>query len=376
MQSDFHLEKENMLIKFRQEKKELTAVIETIESDENDREAEAKHSFEQLREEIRNRNLEEINMLRISLDAQIEELEQHFETAHLNYLQQTAQRTHDFKELTQNDQRLSHEIELKKKKIDNLQTTIQQWRAKIRQLNRETEERNRLLLEEKHSIQKHYQQLKQRIQAYRGTQNQRLLQLSQSANTCKGALQSKLDLAARVLQMAELARKMETEQEQVLPFATEVVMEEAPPSPVTQKGGKDKNNNNDNSKADNDKEYSTAQSSVWAPPNNVSNPTGEKFVAPEDRMLNFHRKYNKALLDTIAIDKEKQRLTEENAQLQDLITQFINGTRVSDAILSDDNPLFVVNGRANLNHNPPVRAIRPTIQDAATIQNTAMISKR
>ena len=28
------------------------------------------------------------------------------------------------------------------KKIDNLQTNIQQWRAKIRQLNRETEERN------------------------------------------------------------------------------------------------------------------------------------------------------------------------------------------------------------------------------------------
>ena len=32
----------------------------------------AKHAFEQLREEIRNRNSEDINMLRISLDAQIE----------------------------------------------------------------------------------------------------------------------------------------------------------------------------------------------------------------------------------------------------------------------------------------------------------------
>jgi hypothetical protein len=60
-------------------------------------------------------------MLRISLDAQIEELEQQFETAHLNYLQQTAQRTHDFKELTQNDSKLSAEIENKRKKIDNLQ---------------------------------------------------------------------------------------------------------------------------------------------------------------------------------------------------------------------------------------------------------------
>lgn len=81
----------------------------------------AKHQFEQLREEIRNKNLEEINMLRISLDAQIEDLEQLFETAHLNYLQQTAQRTHDFKELTHKDQILDVDINQKKKKIDNLQ---------------------------------------------------------------------------------------------------------------------------------------------------------------------------------------------------------------------------------------------------------------
>lgn len=32
-------------------------------------------------------NLEEINVLRITLDTQIEDLEQHFETAHINYLQ-------------------------------------------------------------------------------------------------------------------------------------------------------------------------------------------------------------------------------------------------------------------------------------------------
>jgi dynein regulatory complex subunit 2 len=195
MQKDFHFEKEKMLNKFKLEKKELISVIETIEHDELEREAESKHSYEQLREEIRNRNLEEINMLRISLDAQIEELEQHFETAHLNYLQQTAQRTHDFKELTQNDQRLSREIELKKRKIDNLLILIQQWKAKIRQLNRETEERNRLLLEEKHAIQRHYQQLKQRISAYRGTQTQRLLILSEGANSCKAKLNQKLDLA-------------------------------------------------------------------------------------------------------------------------------------------------------------------------------------
>mmetsp|Transcript_20560 Transcript_20560/g.18702 ORF Transcript_20560/g.18702 Transcript_20560/m.18702 type:complete len:337 (+) Transcript_20560:44-1054(+) len=193
--NDFNHEKENIINNFKQEKKTLTTIINDIEKEEEDRENDSKHSFEQLREEIRNRNLEDINMLRISLDTQIEDLEQQFELAHLNYLQQTAQRTHDFKELTKNDQNLSQEIELRRKKIDNLQTSIQHWRSKIRQLNRETEERNRLLREEKNSIQYHYQQLKQRIQIYRGTQNQRLLQLSQSANSCKEVIQEKLDQA-------------------------------------------------------------------------------------------------------------------------------------------------------------------------------------
>eukprot|EP01041_Mallomonas_annulata_P011596 gene11596-24275_t len=383
MQSDFEREKEIMLTKFAQEKKELSAVIDAIEQEENEREAEAKHSFEQLREEIRNRNLEEINMLRISLDAQIEELEQQFETAHLNYLQQTAQRTHDFKELTQNDQALSREIEVKRKKIDALQTSIQQWRAKTRQLNRETEERNRLLLEEKHSIQKHYQQLKQRIQGYRGTQNQRLLQLSQSANSCKHLLTEKLELARRVLHLAELCRKLETETEQVQPFAPSeadvtAVGESAPALLIHQQkngggtstgiGGTLANNERpaaftaDASTANKAAPPTASQSSVWSE-------TGS-FVPPMERLWHFQRKYNRMILEDVSMQREQQRLTEENAQLEDLIAQYVEGTVVNDNVLKDDNPLFVVNGRANLNHVPKVRQIRPTVQDGIVIQNT------
>ena len=151
-QTDVSDDKTLTMNKFKNEKHELNMVIEAIDEEEEGKNIESRHSFEQLREEIRNRSLEEINMLRISLDAQIEELENHFETAHLNYLQQTAQRTHDFKELTQTDQRLSKDIEVKRKKIDVLQTNIQQWRAKTRQLSRETEERNRLLKEEKQEL--------------------------------------------------------------------------------------------------------------------------------------------------------------------------------------------------------------------------------
>lgn len=69
-------------------------------------------------QEIRTKSLDAINVLRITLDSQIEDLEQHFETAHLNYLQNTDTRTTDFKNLTSKDQELSKEIEIKVRHID------------------------------------------------------------------------------------------------------------------------------------------------------------------------------------------------------------------------------------------------------------------
>lgn len=374
LQNDFFNEKDTLSNKYRQEKKDLQSIISEIEHEEEERENEARHAFEQLREEIRNRNLEDINMLRISLDAQIEELEQQFETAHLNYLQQTAQRTHDFKELTQNDQRLSQDIDHKKKAIDSLQTSIQHWRAKTRHLNRETEERTKLLTDEKMSIQRHYHLLKQRIQTYRVSQNQRLLQLSQSANTCKDKLTEKMELSKRILQISELSRKMETSLELILPFVpNEVTDQNENNNALVQLSTVNEENKimddlveNEISKTEakniklNNYQPPIHQSSVWAP--------NDTAVAPTDRLTNFYRRYNKILLDNIAIEKEKARLQSENAQLEDLIKQFTDGTKVTESTLREDNPLFVVNGRANLNYQAPPRNVKPTMQEANLIQ--------
>jgi hypothetical protein len=167
----------------------------------------------------------------------------------------------------------------------------------------------------------------------------------------------------RVLHVVELARKLETEKEQIVPFDVA-------------RGTAGENRVADNSASLQDPTmlisgYSEVpesntmgiglhaastmkQNAAGAPPGiNVPQSTFQtsvttvdnKEVLKEDRLQNFHRKYNTALLDCLAIEKEKMRLVEENAQLQDLISQFINGTRVSDEILSGDNPLFVINGR-------------------------------
>lgn len=66
------------------------------------------------------------SLILLDIDTELEAL---FETAHSNYLQQTAQRTHDFKELTVNDQKLTSDIDKMRKKIETLQTNVQQVRA-------------------------------------------------------------------------------------------------------------------------------------------------------------------------------------------------------------------------------------------------------
>merc|ERR1719421_630000 len=108
-----------------------------LETEQAEKAEEAKQEHETMRDDIRNKNLEEINMLRINLDSAIEELEGHFEQAHLNYLQSTDQRTTDFKHLTAQDHRLSEEIKHKTRKGDRLQDAIVQWKTKIAQNQRE-----------------------------------------------------------------------------------------------------------------------------------------------------------------------------------------------------------------------------------------------
>lgn len=65
---------------------------------------------------------------------------------------------------------------------------------------------------------------------------------------------------------------------------------------------------------------------------------------------NFWKRYNKVLLDKLTLDKEKQILSGENAQLRLLLKQYLDGISVNDEVLSTTNPLFIVNHRSNIRY--------------------------
>ncbi|ETV78769.1 hypothetical protein H257_07603 [Aphanomyces astaci] len=371
LEREFSVERDKIHKQHTVEKNELLSIMRAVETQEKEREAEARQEHEQLREEIRNKNLEDINVLRITLDSNIEELEQHFETAHLNYLQNTDQRTQDFKYLTAKDQELSKDIEIKIRKIERLQANLTQWRTKIAQNVRECTDRNKALEEEKSQIGGHFQSLKAKMNRMRDEHKKRLTTLSHNARETNLKLTASQELAERILKLGELARKLETEREQVLPFYHSTIED-------AQQAADDVNALKQG--------IAVATSGSGAVDNHLklgliqphgSFATGEA-VSEWEYLDLFWKRYNKALLDAMAIQNEKARVEVENRELQAVLKQYLDGISVNEQVMSSINPLLVVNGRLTLNQSntPATTELTHTIVDANHMVSTNRVSGR
>lgn len=65
---------------------------------------------------------------------------------------------------------------------------------------------------------------------------------------------------------------------------------------------------------------------------------------------NFWKRYNKAMLDKVSLDKERSELMAQNQQLRMLLKQYLDGISVNDDILTQANPLLIVNHKTNVKY--------------------------
>ena len=156
----------------------------------------------------------------------IEELERHFDSAHANYMATTEQRTQDFKQLTIKDQESAKTIETQMRRLQRTQDSLAHWKTKLASNQRECEERNRSLKEEKNMISRHFQELKGRMNKFRDVEARRLQELTLHSQKSIKTLKERLGRAERILKLGELTRQLETEREKVLPFYESSVEDE------------------------------------------------------------------------------------------------------------------------------------------------------
>jgi hypothetical protein len=134
-------------------------------------------------------------------------------------------------------------------------------------------------------------------------------------------------LGEKILKTAELCRKLETEKEKVLPFYQS--------DPDTAGGAEE-----------------------GFPEIAVERIEGlKKQKYNEFQLLDqFYKRFNKVLLDRLAIDKQKATLEKENMFFKSLLKQYLDGVSVNDDVMNANNPLLVVNNKVNLNR-PPVERL-------------------
>ena len=150
-----------------------------------------------------------------------------------------------------------------------------------------------------------------------------------SSKECMDTLKDYQKLGERILKTAELCRKLETEREKVLPFYE--------------------------SQADGEE--------VQMPDTQIEKIEGMKKSAADGYneftlLDNFYKRFNKVLLDKIAIEKQKGKLDQENMFIKNLLRQYLDGVSVNNDVMNNINPLFIVNNKINLNR-PAVQHMDP-----------------
>ncbi|MCO5579542.1 hypothetical protein L7F22_033399 [Adiantum nelumboides] len=332
LETSFEKESEHIRTAHEKQKKELHDMIHAMENECKEAESELRQDFEASREEIKNKNTEEYNVLKISLERSIEDLECKIEETHQAYLESTDSKTQAFKRMMEKDKTTARLIEQRMRKLLHLHESIAYRRSKIATDSREWECRNKAMRDQKDGMNKHYQGLKRKISKLRSQAHQDLKAVSKLSDEVQADLQKKLDMAGTILKLGQLNSKLELEQERVFPFdplhlSSSVMnmrnfklnngLTNLVKGHVQERSRRAVDTTSDTCSSDSHREHKSCIPVV-------TDKLG-KEVEEFDYMSKFHCKYNKVLLDRIVLDKRKKELAADIDKLKFSLKGYVEG---------------------------------------------------
>jgi hypothetical protein len=88
-----------------------------------------------------------------------------------------------------------------------------------------------------------------------------------------------------------------------------------------------------------------------------------------ESLTNFWKRYNKVLLDVIAIKKQREEVERQNETLKSMLQQYYDGLTVNNVVMTNENPLMIIDNKNTMNYyieNP--RNTNSVIQEASHIR--------
>jgi len=376
--TEFKSEREQVLESHNAELLDIKDMLFAMNLQHEDAAVESMEVSNSKRDDIRNKDIEEREHLKNDLEKVINDLWELFQQALENYKHQTAEKQRQFEEMREADREAAADIEKNTRQISRYQSKINALKQRLHLEQREYDQRNKSLKQEKEKILSHFQVLKGQMNKSRGSAREGLTKLTVESRECIEKLEERKKQAEALLKMAELCRKLETEEEKILPFYPDTIPNEEVDAAVADDNAqfeKEQAENTPPQTETTDKHQEEQQPQLAPPPQQqqafvVDVITGEP-VQEFNMMDNFWKRYNKALLDKLAIEKEQEKLEDENMRLRSVLKNYLDGISVNENVLANDNTLFVVNGRTNASHMQSVPVGDGRVQGG---QQRAMVS--
>ena len=308
LQQEYSSERNAIVAQHQGNRKVLLDEIETLNMQEKERQVQDDRSRHQAIEEVKGRAAEDINEMRFVLESKREDLEEQFEAAEVEYLQNNDHKAANYQELCAEDSKMKREIDDLVRRIDRLQGAAKRVNAASRRNHQQVSEKSSVLTDKKCAALAQYQSTKTKMDATRENQYQRVASLTARAKKCKENLQSKYDLAERILKLIDTINKLESSME----MKTE----------IQGKGG------DCSARIDVDK----------------SKPKDLNLLQiVEDR-------YSRAVELLEDQDERLREAKKMNKRLKTKLKRYEDGTSLNNRVLTANggNPLFVINGRMGL----------------------------
>jgi hypothetical protein len=338
LKKEFDAEKVYIQRKHGEQKEELVLIMKAMQAEAEETENEMQTEFSQQRDETRDKNNEEYNVLKQTLESDILDLHRTIAHEHDKYMTTAEEKMKQYLDKTKKDAETAERISAQMRKIQRLQESIANWKANLVNNMKECEERNKSMKEEKDAMAAHFKKLKAKMQRWRKMQEDRLSELVRTSRDTKKGLQTTCKKAERILRLSEQCKLLETERERVLNFENDVPVEEI-------------------------KKQLEARGESGVLPQETMTLLRQDGLAEEWELLeNFWKKFNKVLLDNAAIHQEKFHLQNENSKLRALLKQYLDGISVNDDVMNQRKNNLLMTQRMATQQRPVVQKAVVTVQ--------------
>ena len=210
LQREYASERNAIVAQHHGNRQVLLDEIESLKIQEKERKVQDERDRHQAIEEVKGRAAEDINELRFVLESKREDLEEQFEAAELEYLQNNDHKASDYQELCAEDCKMRHEIDDLVRRNDRLQGAAKRVNAASRRNHQQVSEKSSLLTDKKCAALAQYRSTKTKMDVTRENQYRRIATLTAKAKEYKENLQNKYDLAERILKLIGTINKLES----------------------------------------------------------------------------------------------------------------------------------------------------------------------